>query len=110
MVRITKRKGTNRAARMKRRLDKSVDQIREEMEKQANQPRAPTVDLELPGLGRFQCAECDRHFVNAKTLEGHLGTKGHKRRVKQLNGTPYSHTDAERGAGMGLPDNGLTMR
>ena len=43
-----------------------------------------------------------------KALRDHEATKKHKRRLKTLTTeTPYSHAEANAGAGRGAPDNGL---
>ncbi|KAM0675050.1 hypothetical protein GVAV_001389 [Gurleya vavrai] len=55
---------------------------------------------DLPGCGMFPCFECDRFFIDEKTLDGHKKTKGHKRRIKELKETPYTVKESERCAGL----------
>lgn len=42
-----------------------------------------------------------RYFIDEQTLEGHKRSKPHKRRVKEMKETPYSHAEAEAAAGLG---------
>ncbi|KAM0688666.1 hypothetical protein COBT_000067 [Conglomerata obtusa] len=55
---------------------------------------------DLPGAGLFPCFECDRFFIDEKTLNGHKKTKPHKRRLKELKTTPYTIKESERCAGL----------
>eukprot|EP00053_Salpingoeca_punica_P005036 m.52321 g.52321 ORF g.52321 m.52321 type:complete len:168 (+) comp13060_c0_seq1:105-608(+) len=59
------------------------------------------VDGDLPGLGQFYCIHCSRHFVNSLSLDEHIKSKIHRRRMKELRNEPYSQAEAEAAAGMG---------
>lgn len=104
----SKKKGFKRSRATKVRK-KDLDQIQDELRrKEMSLPKAPKViglDEELPGLGQFQCAACDRFFVNAFTLSEHCKTKPHKRRLKKLKEKPYTQEEAEAGAGKAAPVN-----
>lgn len=101
---VSKRKGNNRAARLRRRVARSVDQIFEDYHDSDTAQRlrhGQPVDVDKPGLGQFYCVECARYFVNAKALETHTRTKAHRRRVKLLNSEePYTIEESERAAGL----------
>ncbi|KAK4525807.1 hypothetical protein GAYE_SCF17G3716 [Galdieria yellowstonensis] len=109
MGRITKQKGNFKQNRRRIFLQRHVDQIKEEIEKKGV-ARAitehTTVDLELPGLGQYYCLPCDRHFVSNDALTSHYKTKAHKRRLRDLQETPYSIREAESAGGLFIPDNG----
>ena len=50
---------------------------------------------DLSGGGLYPCVACDRHFIDETAREGHLKSKIHRRRVKQLNEGPFTPKDAE---------------
>lgn len=89
---------------------KDVDQIHEELQKAEGEPKAPSrkrpLDVDLPGLGQFYCAETDRHFISQEALDAHMRSKAYKKRCKELKETPYSHREAEAASGKGPPDKG----
>ena len=70
-------KDTYKKFRLKRR-PKDLDQIHEGLQKAAQVP--PLEDENLPGLGRFACVECDRHFIDQQAHAEHVRSKVHKRR------------------------------
>eukprot|EP00050_Salpingoeca_kvevrii_P017167 m.62531 g.62531 ORF g.62531 m.62531 type:complete len:141 (-) comp7405_c0_seq4:96-518(-) len=81
---------------------KDLDQIHEDLRSE----NAPALlhqpeDGDLPGLGQFYCIYCARHFVDDFTLNAHLHTKVHKRRVKELKEQPYTIEEAEAAGGLG---------
>lgn len=93
-------KNTHRTIKMKH-YAKDIDQVvgdlqPENKEKLINQEK----DEDLPGQGQFYCVECSRYFINEKGLSDHNKSKPHKKRLKELKETPYSHEEAERAAGM----------
>lgn len=103
MGRILKHKQSKR----KRFLQRHIDQIKEEIEKKGAAQAInehTTVDLELPGLGQYYCLPCDRHFVSNHALNHHYNTKAHKRRLKDLQETPYTIQEAEIAGGLFIPD------
>lgn len=53
------------------------------------------------GGGEFPCVHCSRHFIDKATLQIHLKTKVHKRRLKELKEKPYSQEEADAAAGLG---------
>lgn len=58
------------------------------------------IDDDLPGRGQFYCLSCARHFINDDVLQYHYRTKQHKKRLKAVMEKPYTHAEAEAGAGM----------
>ncbi|EME30190.1 Zinc finger protein bud20 [Galdieria sulphuraria] len=113
MGRIAKRKGNFKQNRRKIFLQRHVDQIKEEIERKGvfqAITEHTAVDLELPGLGQYYCLPCDRYFVSNDALNSHYKTKAHKRRLKDLQETPYSLREAEAAGGLSAPDNGRPLR
>ncbi|EGG10280.1 uncharacterized protein MELLADRAFT_33965 [Melampsora larici-populina 98AG31] len=73
------------------------------------QPKTPTtssthnpMNEETIGLGEYPCQECARFFINLHSLQHHLKSKVHKRRLKDLADGPYSLDEAMRVAGLGV--------
>lgn len=99
-----KRKGHNRAARLRRRLAPAIDQVYDDVhdsERLRRLRHEQPLDVERPGLGQFYCAECARYFISAGALRSHGRTKAHKRRVKLLHTEkPYTCEEAEWAAGV----------
>lgn len=60
----------------------------------------PDFDEDLPGGGRFYCAETARHFISQAALDGHKKTKMFKKRCKELKIKPYTQEDADRAGGI----------
>ena len=56
-------------------------------------------DDDLPGGGRFFCAQSGRHFMNQDALDRHRRTKGYKRRLRQLAEEQYLQAEAEAAVG-----------
>lgn len=78
-----------------------LDQIQEDIAKHAAAPpKVPKFDQELPGCGQYYCLACARYFITDKTLEEHLKSKLHKKRVKLAAEKPYSQAEANAAAGM----------
>eukprot|EP00771_Trimastix_marina_P004216 gnl/Trimastix_PCT/962.p2 GENE.gnl/Trimastix_PCT/962~~gnl/Trimastix_PCT/962.p2 ORF type:complete len:109 (-),score=17.49 gnl/Trimastix_PCT/962:158-484(-) len=76
------------------------------VQKDLQQGKAPPGDLEdLPARGQYFCTPCSRYFVDQATLDAHLKTKKHKRRLKLLRDPAYTQADAEAAAGMAPPKN-----
>lgn len=50
---------------------------------------------DLSGGGAFPCVACDRHFVSEDAKVGHLKSKVHKRRMKQIDEGGWDPKDAE---------------
>jgi len=80
---------------------KDIDQIQDELEKQAETGKAMAfeVDEDLPGMGQFYCTPCARHFADQATLSEHESTKLHKRRLKDVAQNKYTQAEADRAAG-----------
>ncbi|EEC10257.1 zinc finger protein 593 [Ixodes scapularis] len=74
-----------------------VDMVPDNAEKLLNQE----VDYDLPGDAQFYCLHCSRYFIDKNSLNDHLKSKNHKRRLKALEEDPYSQEEAEAAAGMG---------
>lgn len=93
-------KGVHKALKLKHYV-KDIDQVHVDLKpdnkvKLEKQP----LDEDLPGQGQFYCVECSRYFINKPSLDDHLKSKPHKKRLKELKETPYSQEEAERAAGM----------
>jgi bud site selection protein 20 len=93
--------------------EKDIDQIQEELEKKslgiipfkAQLHEENYSDAEdLPGGGKFSCEPCDKFFIDQITLDIHLKTKNHKKRIKLLQETPYTHKEADAAGGVGTND------
>jgi bud site selection protein 20 len=85
-----------------RRRTKDIDQIHDDLEpKNAEILLNQEPNTDLPGLGQHYCLECARYFVDMTSLQGHLKSKVHKRRLKELAEPPYTQKEAEAAAGMG---------
>lgn len=66
------------------------------------------LDPDKPGLGQWYCASCTKYFITLVALKDHQKTKKCKRRLKTLlTTTPYSHAEANAGAGRGATDHGI---
>lgn len=93
-----------------RRRTKDLDQVHEELSKQkqllANglpPITATESDCEdLPGNGLYACTSCQRNFIDQRTLDIHVKTKQHVKRMKLLKDTPYTQREAEAAGGVGL--------
>jgi len=73
-----------------------LDQIQESVHK-----GKPIDGIEnLPAGGKYACLKCDVYYRDEKTLQQHMKTKGHKRRVKEFNSRPHTTKDAEMAAGL----------
>ena len=102
-----KHKGFKKSRSTARRA-KDLDQIQDEI-KAASAPETAKplpIDPDLPGLGQFYCMACARYFMDSENLEKHNKSRPHKRRVKLTLEEKYTQEEADRGAGMGAPDNG----
>mmetsp|Transcript_13222 Transcript_13222/g.31351 ORF Transcript_13222/g.31351 Transcript_13222/m.31351 type:complete len:118 (+) Transcript_13222:175-528(+) len=102
--RITAKKKQYKKAVRTRVRAKDVDQIQDEIKKIEEDhggvaPALP-VDDDLPGRGQFYCLSCARYFINDDVLQYHYRTKQHKKRLKAVMDKPYTHAEAEAGAGM----------
>ena len=65
------------------------------------------LDPDKPGLGQFYCVSCCRYLITQRAYDDHCKTSKHKRRLKMLlTTTPYSHAEANAGAGRGATDHG----
>lgn len=92
----TKNKAISKKYRTRRR-PRDLDQIHDDLKKN----HQPAIDLELPGLGMFPCVPCAQHFIRQDVLDGHVRSKQHKKRLRELKETPYSQEEANAAAGMG---------
>ncbi|OMJ76360.1 hypothetical protein SteCoe_24302 [Stentor coeruleus] len=93
-------KDTHKQVKMKH-YAKDIDQIHTDLKpEQAVKLIAQEKDEDLPGQGQFYCVECARYFVNSHSLQDHLKSKPHKKRLKELKEVPYSQEEAEKAAGM----------
>lgn len=94
--------GFKKSRDVKRRA-KDLDQIQDEVKAGVV---VHAVDPDLPGLGQSYCVTCARHFMDRDNLDKHCRTKPHRRRLKLVAEEQYTQEEADRGAGMGAPDNG----
>ncbi|KAJ3043317.1 Bud site selection protein 20 [Rhizophlyctis rosea] len=92
-----------RAKRTRARV-KDLDQIHEDM-KNPEKVSVQAIDADLPGLGQHYCLQCARYFTTAASLNDHIKTKLHKKRLKALKEEPYTQKEAELAAGLAT-DNG----
>lgn len=58
-------------------------------------------DLDKPGFAQHYCLHCAKYFINQRALDDHFRTKVHKRRMKALEDTPFTHEESEKAAGHG---------
>lgn len=73
-----------------------LDQVQEAISK-----NKPIEDLEnLPAAGKYSCIKCDVYFHDQNTLDQHLKTKAHKRRLKEFEIKQHTAKDAEMAAGL----------
>ncbi|KAH8029088.1 hypothetical protein MRX96_037980 [Rhipicephalus microplus] len=85
----------------KRRM-KDLDQIHVDMQPDnAERLLNQEADYDMPGEAQFYCLHCARYFMDKNSLNDHLKSKNHKRRLKSLEEEPYSQAEAEAAAGMG---------
>lgn len=98
----------NKSTRTKtRRHTRDVDQIIADLRspKHLAQYKDTKAEEDLPGLGKWYCVECARWFEGESSLVKHKRAKTHKRRVKALEGGPYTQKEADAAVGLGT-DNG----
>jgi bud site selection protein 20 len=79
--------------------------------------QAQPIDPDMPGLGQFYCVECrylylsqqvtdythtccSRYLISQNSLDDHLKSKLHKKRVKLLKEEPYTQESAEAAVGL----------
>ncbi|KAH6925049.1 hypothetical protein HPB50_027407 [Hyalomma asiaticum] len=78
-----------------KRRAKDLDQIHVDMQPEnAEKLLNQEVDYDMPG-------DAQRYFMDKNSLNDHLKSKNHKRRLKALEEEPYSQAEAEAAAGMG---------
>ncbi|KAM0681513.1 hypothetical protein GINT2_000025 [Glugoides intestinalis] len=73
-----------------------LDQIQESVRKNVPIDRVE----ELPAGGKHACLKCDVYFRDQNTLDDHMKTKAHKRRVKEFEIKQHTSKDAEMAAGL----------
>eukprot|EP00596_Hydrurales_sp_CCMP1899_P010978 CAMPEP_0119041556 /NCGR_PEP_ID=MMETSP1177-20130426/12549_1 /TAXON_ID=2985 /ORGANISM="Ochromonas sp, Strain CCMP1899" /LENGTH=126 /DNA_ID=CAMNT_0007007701 /DNA_START=52 /DNA_END=429 /DNA_ORIENTATION=+ len=80
---------------------RDVDQIQGDLllEKEKGSKMAFEVDDDLPGLGQFYCTPCGRHFFDEASLTTHASSRGHVRRMKDVQQKRYTRDESEMGAG-----------
>ncbi|XP_077301418.1 zinc finger protein 593-like [Arctopsyche grandis] len=54
----------------------------------------------LPANGKFACLKCDVYFKDYNTLQQHIKTKGHKKRLKEFDTKQHTTKDAEIAGGL----------
>lgn len=81
---------------------KDLDQIALDLKTEKTEQ---VIDVDLPGLGQFECRECAKFFISSDPLEKHIASKVHKRRLRQLKDDPHTQKGAELAIGM-KTDNG----
>ncbi len=93
----------HRAARTRART-KDLDQIHEDLRPENIEKihvSSQEFDPDLPGGGQFPCVPCSRHFSDRTSLEKHLVSKLHKKRLKLLKEKPYTLEEARAAGGEG---------
>ncbi|KAL0249481.1 hypothetical protein GEMRC1_004713 [Eukaryota sp. GEM-RC1] len=107
--RVKRRKMTTKRFACHKRT-KDMDEIHDDL-KSENVPKLISqVDQELPGLGKFYCVACARHFISDSHLQSHFKSKPHKKRLSALKDDPYSSLESQMAGGMAPPDNGTSSR
>ncbi|XP_070384772.1 zinc finger protein 593-like isoform X2 [Dermacentor albipictus] len=65
-----------------KRRAKDIDQIHIDMQpEKAERLLNQEVDYDMPGDAQFYCLHCARYFMDKNSLNDHLKSKNHKRRV-----------------------------
>jgi bud site selection protein 20 len=79
---------------------KDIDEILEDLkpEKLLNLNTQP-INEDLPGLGQHYCVFCARYFIDKSSLEVHIKSKEHKKRVKRTKEEPYTIEDSRKYGG-----------
>lgn len=102
MGRVQRRKGNVAKNKIAHRFQKTrnyrrdLDQIWEDVQPENAEKVLTDVQAEdVPGLGKFYCISCARHFINKHAYEEHVKTKFHKRGLKRLQEKPYTIKEAE---------------
>uniref|UniRef100_A0AAF5RT56 Zinc finger protein 593 homolog n=1 Tax=Wuchereria bancrofti TaxID=6293 RepID=A0AAF5RT56_WUCBA len=80
-------------------MDQIIEEIRSE-KRRCFTVRQINFDLDLPGDGQFYCVECDRHFIDEKSLRSHRSSKVHRQRLKRLREPVYTQHEAEESVGL----------
>ncbi|EEB10718.1 zinc finger protein, putative [Pediculus humanus corporis] len=81
---------------------KDLDEINEDLKpEKVSSLLHQEIDLNKPGCAQFYCIHCARYFIDQVALKEHFRSKGHKRRLKDLEEEPYTIEDSERAAGKG---------
>eukprot|EP01035_Chromulina_nebulosa_P020947 gene20947-27150_t len=103
ITRATKNKSFKKSHDTKRR-PKDIDQIQDEIKyiNETGKPLSIEPNEDLPGLGQHYCVTCARHFLDEKTLNIHITTKAHKRRLKDVADKQYTQTEADVAAGKSI--------
>jgi hypothetical protein len=80
---------------------RDLDQVQDDLAKEERDGKklAFELDDDLPGLGQYYCTPCARHFDNQVTLDCHIATKQHKRRLRETRQEKYTQDTADMGAG-----------
>ncbi|EFO17501.1 zinc finger protein [Loa loa] len=87
----------------RKRKGKDMDEIIEAMRSEKRRyftTQQVDFDLDLPGGGKFYCTECDRYFIDEKSLNSHTSTKVHRQRLKRLRESAYTQREAEESVGL----------
>eukprot|EP01128_Nolandella_sp_AFSM9_P004553 TRINITY_DN2057_c0_g2_i1.p1 TRINITY_DN2057_c0_g2~~TRINITY_DN2057_c0_g2_i1.p1 ORF type:complete len:127 (-),score=24.24 TRINITY_DN2057_c0_g2_i1:211-558(-) len=89
--RVIKRQQTKRKT-------KDIDEVWEDSQpERAARIKNRPIDEDLPGLGKFYCIACARHFVGDAALQTHMKQQPHKKRVKKLTKeVPYGVDPADK--------------
>lgn len=108
----------HRAARTRARV-KDLDQVHEDLRPEnlgKLQTAMAQFDPDLPGGGQFPCVPCryllylrspysysfySRHFADKNSIDKHLVSKLHKKRMKVLKEKPYTLEEARAAGGEG---------
>lgn len=79
---------------------KDIDEILEDLKPEnITKLNVQALDEDLPGLGQHYCVFCARYFINSDSLNVHIKTKEHKKRVKRTKEEPYSIEDSKKYGG-----------
>jgi bud site selection protein 20 len=86
--------------RRTRNKTKDIDQIIEDLKPEnLVKLEVQPIDEDLPGLGQHYCIFCSRYFIDRHSLDAHVKSKEHKKRVKVTKELPYTIEDSKKYGG-----------
>ena len=78
---------------------RDIDRIQDDIAKVLAGEELPGVlDEDAPAGGAHYCVPCARYFISAAVLDQHIGSKPHRRRLKDVAEEKYTQAEADAGA------------